>query len=187
MENNIMIDIETLSTANNASILTIGAVKFSRTNFKVTSKFYKRISHESNEYFNRHFDENTVNWWNSQDEEARKEIFDKKDRINLSLALQELSIFIGNSRAKIWANGICFDITILESAYEACDLNVPWRYWNIMDVRTVYEIGNLNLNNFKRENNLLGQHHNALADCECQLKAMEQAFDNLYDRCFVVE
>ena len=186
MENNIMIDIETLSTANNASILTIGAVKFSRTNFKVTSKFYKRITHQSNVYYDRHFDETTVSWWNTQDKEAKKEIFDSKDRINLNAALQELSIFCRGARA-IWANGICFDINILESAYEACELAVPWKFFNIRDVRTIYAIGNLNLNNFKRENNLLGQHHNALNDCETQLAAMEQAMDNIYDRCFVVE
>jgi len=184
---NIMIDLETLSTANNASILTIGAIKFNRNDFKITKKFYKRITKESNKYYDRHFDETTVNWWNSQDKEAKKEIFDSKDRINLNAALQELSIFIGNSRAKIWANGVCFDINILESAYEACGLDAPWKFWCVRDVRTIYDIGNLNLNEFKRKNNLLGQHHNALADCETQLAAMEQAMDNIYDRCFVVE
>jgi len=182
----IMLDIETLSTQSNASILTIGAIKFNRTNFKITSKFYKRISHESNEYYNRDIDENTITWWNTQDEEAKKEIFEYKDRVNLNLALQELSIFCRGAR-KIWANGVCFDITILESAYNACGLETPWKYWNIMDVRTVYEIGNLNLNNFKRQNNMLNNLHNALVDCECQLAAMEQAMDNIYDRCFVVE
>jgi len=186
-EINIMIDLETLSTKNNASILTIGAIKFNRTNFKVTKKFYKRISHESNEYYNRDFNDQTISWWNTQDEEAKKEIFENKDRINLNLALQELSIFIGNSRAKIWANGAAFDIPILESAYEACNLDCPWKFWNIRDVRTIYDLGNLNLNNFKRQNNMLNNCHNALADCETQLAAMEKAMDNIYDRCFVVQ
>ena len=187
MENNIMLDIETLSTANNASILTIGAIKFSRDSFRVTKKFYKRITHDSNEYYERDFNQDTVNWWNTQDKEAKKEIFENKDRIDLNLALQELSIFIGNSRAKIWANGAAFDIPILESAYEACDLDVVWKFWNVRDVRTIYDIGDVNLNNFKRENNLLGNHHNALDDCVSQLAAMEKAMDNIYDRCFVVE
>ena len=181
----IMIDIETLSTDNNASILTIGAVKFFRTNFKITSKFYKRITQESNKYYDRHFNENTINWWNTQDEQAKKEIFENKDRINLSTALQELSIFCRGARA-IWANGICFDINILESAYEACNLDVPWKFWNIRDVRTIYDIADVNLNNFKRQNNLLDNHHNALDDCETQLLCFKQAMDNLYDRSFII-
>jgi len=184
---NIMIDLETLSTANNASILTIGAIKFNRNDFKITKKFYKRITKESNKQFNRDFNQDTIDWWNTQSEQAKSEIFENKDRINLNLGLQELSIFIGNSRAKIWANGVAFDINILESAYEACGLEVPWKFFNVRDVRTIYDLGDLNLNNFKRQNNLLNNCHNALADCETQLAAMEQAMDNIYDRCFVVE
>jgi hypothetical protein len=182
----VMLDIETLSTKTNASILTIGAVKFNRHDFKVKEKFYKRITKESNEHFNRDFNQDTIDWWITQSEQAKKEIFENKDRINLSSALQELSIFCRGA-SKIWANGICFDIIILQSAYEACDLDVPWKFWNILDVRTIYDISNVNLTIFKRQNKLDKQHHNALADCETQLLCMKQAFENLYDRCFVVE
>ena len=182
----VMLDIESLSTKTNASIMTIGAIKFNRHDFKVKEKFYKRITKESNEHFNRHFDENTISWWHSQSEEAKKEIFENKDRINLSSALQELSIFCRGA-SKIWANGICFDINILESAYEACDLDVPWRFFNVRDVRTVYDLGRMNLTVFKRQNKLDKQHHNALHDCITQLLCFEQAMENIYDRCFVVQ
>jgi DNA polymerase III epsilon subunit-like protein len=182
----IMIDLETLSTANNASILTIGAIRFDRNSFKITKKFYKRITQESNEYYNRDFNQDTIDWWTTQSDQAKSEIFEYKNRINLNLGLQELSIFCRGAK-KIWANGAAFDIPILESAYEACGLEVPWKFFNVRDVRTIYDLGDLNLNNFKRQNNLLGQHHNALADCETQLAAMEQAMENIYDRCFVVQ
>lgn len=182
----IMLDIETLSTKTNASILTIGAIKFNRNNFQIQSKFYKRLTEKSNKYYNRHFHQKTIEWWNSQTKICKKEIFENKDRINLNLALQELAIFCRGARA-VWANGCCFDITILESAYEACDLEIPWNFWEIRDVRTIYDIGNVNLNNFKKQNKLDGQHHNALADCETQLLCMEKAFENMYDRCFVLE
>ena len=182
----VMLDIESLSTKTNASILTIGAIRFNRHDFKVKEKFYKRITKESNEHFNRHFDENTISWWHSQSEEAKKEIFENKDRINLSSALQELSIFCRGSKC-VWANGVAFDIPILESAYEACDLDTPWRFWIIRDVRTVYDLGRMNLTVFKRQNNLLNNCHNALADCETQLLCFEQAMNNIYDRCFVVQ
>ena len=186
MTNNIMIDIETLSTKTNASILTIGAIRFDRNSFKVKDQFYKRITKESNEHFNRHFDDQTMSWWTKQSDQAQKEIFENKNRINLSTALQELSIFCRGA-SKIWANGVCFDIIILQSAYEACDLDTPWRFWIIRDVRTVYDLGRMNLTVFKRQNNLLNNCHNALADCETQLLCFEQAMNNIYDRCFVVQ
>jgi len=186
MSNEIMLDLETLSTKNNASILTIGAIRFDRNSFKIKEQFYKRITKESNEHFNRHFDDQTMSWWTKQSEQAKKEIFENKNRINLSTALQELSIFCRGA-SKIWANGVAFDIPILESAYEACDLDTPWRFWNVRDVRTIYDLGDITLNNFKRQNELDSDHHNALADCMTQLLCFEQAMNNIYDRCFVIE
>ena len=100
--------------------------------------------------------------------------------------MQELSIFCRGA-SKIWANGICFDINILESAYEACNLDVPWKFWIVRDTRTIYDLGNINLNSFKRQNELDTDHHNALADCITQLLCFEQAMENIYDRCFVVQ
>ena len=182
----IMIDIESLSTQPNASIMTIGAIKFNRHDFKVKEKFYKRISRKSNEQFNRDFDEATINWWHSQSEQAKKEIFENKDRINLSTALQELSIFCRGSKC-VWANGVAFDIPILESAYRDCNLDCPWKFWVVRDVRTIYDIGNMNLTVFKRLNKLDKHHHNALHDCITQLLCFEQAMNNIYDRCFVVQ
>jgi len=182
----VMLDIESLSTKTNASIMTIGAVKFDRNSFKVKEKFYKRISRKSNEQFNRDFDEATINWWHSQSEQAKKEIFENKDRINLSTALQELSIFCRGSKC-VWANGVAFDIPILESAYRDCNLDCPWKFWVVRDVRTIYDIGNMNLTVFKRLNKLDKHHHNALHDCITQLLCFEQAMNNIYDRCFVVQ
>jgi len=186
MSNEIMLDLETLSTKNNASILTIGAIRFDRNSFKVKDQFYKRITKESNEHFNRDFNQDTINWWTKQSDQAQKEIFENKDRINLSTALQELSIFCRGAKA-IWANGVAFDIPILESAYEACNLDVPWKFWIVRDTRTIYDLGNINLNSFKRQNELDTDHHNALADCITQLLCFEQAMENIYDRCFVVQ
>jgi len=100
--------------------------------------------------------------------------------------LQELSIFCRGA-SKIWANGVAFDIPILESAYEACDLDTPWKFWTVRDTRTIYDLGDITLNNFKRQNELDSDHHNALADCITQLLCFEQAMNNIYDRCFVIE
>jgi len=175
MSNEIMLDLETLSTKNNASILTIGAIRFDRNSFKVKDQFYKRITKESNEHFNRDFNQDTINWWTKQSDQAQKEIFENKDRINLSTALQELSIFCRGAKA-IWANGVAFDIPILESAYEACNLDVPWKFWIVRDTRTIYDLGNINLNSFKRQNELDTDHHNALADCYFQAKSVQKAY-----------
>jgi len=64
MQNEVMIDIETLSIKNNALILTIGAIKFSREKdiepLESTINFYKRINIKSCKKLNMDIDNDTV-------------------------------------------------------------------------------------------------------------------------------
>ena len=67
----VMIDIETLSTKNNAAILSIGAVKF---NIKsgVIDTYYQNIDASTAKKFNRDIDKSTLEWWSKQNPEALK-------------------------------------------------------------------------------------------------------------------
>lgn len=174
----VMIDIETLSTKNNASILTIGAIKFSRNNnlpdIENCSKFYRRISKDSCDIIGLHTDPNTIDWWNSQSEEAKHEIFTHENRISLKQALEEFSEWFSNSKC-IWSNGSVFDITIMTNAYELCNIEPPWKFWNIRDVRTICDIGKVNLKNIPNHN-----HHNAISDCYIQIIGIKKALSNIH-------
>jgi hypothetical protein len=172
----IILDIETLSTSINALILTIGAIKFKRTEklkeLKDMETLYIRIDIKSCQKLQMDVDTNTEIWWNNQSEEARFEALKNPDRVPLKDGLIQLSNFVKNSRC-IWANSPSFDCIILENAYNLCNLKVPWDFWNLRDCRTLYDIGKVNLNKISEVE------HNALSDCYRQLKGVYISFENL--------
>lgn len=164
-----MIDIETLSVLPTASILTIGAIKFNRRG-KLPSldnmdTFYKRISLESCKRAKLHISEETIRWWKSQNEESKKEIFSPNDRYDLKQTLIELKNWIPKN-AYVWAQGPVFDITILENAYKQCNVEIPWKFYNVRDVRTVLDICDI-----CKETQVS---HNALDDCFQQIKLLRK-------------
>ena len=174
----VMIDIETLSTRQNALILTIAAIKFKRDTIanpiSGMDTFYIRINKESCEKINMHIDQTTVEWWNKQSKSAIYEAFENTDRVNIKEGLMELSKFIKNSNC-IWANSPNFDCAILESAYAACKLEVPWKFWILRDCRTIYDIGKVRLIDFTNEN----EGHNSLYDSYNQIRCLKAACKNL--------
>ena len=171
----IMLDLETLSTKPNALILTIGAIKFNRNDktkdINKLETFYVRITKDSCKKLDMDIDENTVKWWNQQTNEAKYEVFDNKDRIDIKDALIKLSLFL-KSHSYIWANSPSFDCVILENAFNQCNLEIPWKFWNIRDCRTIYDIGNINLKRISKDT----ISHNALNDCYNQIIGIQKFF-----------
>ena len=85
----IMIDIETLSTQPNATILSISAVAFNpfeiTTDFSNNPKFDVLVDLESQS--NREISNDTIEWWSKQPEITRAKIFNENGRIPLHDAL----------------------------------------------------------------------------------------------------
>lgn len=173
----IMIDIETLSTRNDAVILTIGAVKFNvNKELDKTKQLYMRINLQSCKDLKMHTDRSTVKWWQEQSKEARYEVFEHPDRIDIKDALVKLAEFVKDGKY-IWANSPNFDCVILENAFNKCKLEVPWKFWNLRDCRTVYGLARLNLNTFRKNVTMtVKTDHNALDDCIIQILAMKESF-----------
>ena len=173
-----MIDIETLSIKPNATILTIGAIKFNKSiqerPLKDMETFYIRINKNSCEKLKMDVDPKTIEWWKTQNDKTYYEAFENTDRIDIKEGLVQLSNFLKGHK-NIWANSPNFDIVILENAYNCCKLDIPWNFWNLRDTRTVYDLASVRLNDFFNKD----EHHNALNDCHSQIKALKQSFKNL--------
>jgi len=92
-----------------------------------------------------------------QSEEARKEILADGEPLNKVLA--DFATFIPID-AKVWGNGSNFDIGKLETAY-GFD-HIPWKFWNIRDVRTICELSKGLVS--KNDIEFIGEKHNALDD-----------------------
>jgi hypothetical protein len=172
----VMIDLETLSTKNNAIILTIGAVKFNiNKELDKTKQLYMRINLQSCKNLKMHTDRSTVKWWKEQSKEAQYEVFDHPDRIDIKDALAALTDFIKDART-VWANSPNFDCVILENAFNKCKMTVPWKFWNLRDSRTVYALARLNLTTFRKNIEDEKSAHNALNDCIIQILALKESY-----------
>jgi len=165
----LMIDIETIDVLPTSAILTIGAQGFNPFSDKFTDvTFYKRLTLESQA--DRTIDDGTVAWWGNQSADAQEEaLSDGDDRVDIKPALQELSK-IAWKHKRIWANGITFDMVILENAMRQYGVNCPWKFWQVLDARTIYKLTNAKP---------LGNNHNALADCVNQIDTLQQSIQQL--------
>jgi len=85
-----MIDLETLSTKPNATILTIGGVKFDAyTRVEPSQGLYHRIDVDSQVAMGRDVMDETVEWWGKQAEDVREEALGDDDRIDLKYFVKQ--------------------------------------------------------------------------------------------------
>ena len=164
-----MVDIETLGTTPDSTILTIAAQAFNpfATGY-YDQHFYARIDTESQP--NRTIDDGTVSWWANQPAEAQSEAFGEDNRIPLPQALDELGKLIWHSKM-IWINGVGFDTTILEHAYRENKIKHPWSYYNVRDCRTVFGLW--------PELPKPPTSHHSLEDCRRQIDMLQSTLKHL--------
>lgn len=159
----IMVDLETLSTQCNATILAIGAVKFSVTK-GCYDRFYQVVKTPA-EVEGFHVSSDTLNWWSQQSEAARA-VFADFSAIDIDAALSDFyrwCVLDTNIKdIRLWGNGAAFDNAILATAYELCDMEPPWDFWNDRCYRT------MKAQHRDVPLERLGTLHNALDDAKSQ-------------------
>lgn len=162
----IMIDLETMSTESNASIIAVGAVEFTNTVVLKETGFYANIDLDSCMRRGLHVSANTIYWWLSQTEAAKVALM--KDKRSLPDALKELAEWFESIEKiqGVWGNGSDFDCTILGNAYKACGLQVPWKYYMNRCFRTLKKM------NKPIDVSTIGVEHNALDDAIWQATYM---------------
>lgn len=145
----ISLDIETMSTAPNAAIASIGACRFDLHGDGIgdwiNDTFHVHVSLPNCQRYGTAFDASTVLWWLAQGDEARQAmIAGQQDAAPLVTALEALADFIGATQTTsdedtqaIWANGASFDLPILANAYRCVGMPLPWKYWQERDLRTL--------------------------------------------------
>jgi hypothetical protein len=177
MNNEIMIDIETLGVRPGAVILTIGAIKFDRVGtikqIEQMDTFYRRIQITSCEEVGLTTEQDTINWWHKQDKQVFYETIENPDRVPIKQALIDFSEWFGDSKI-VWANSPNFDCVMVEDAMNRCGLQVPWKFWNLRDCRTIFDIGGVRLKDFNNK-----QCHNAIQDCYVQISALKHSLSIL--------
>jgi DNA polymerase III epsilon subunit-like protein len=163
----VMIDIETLGTTPGSAILSIGAVVFGPDGLGDT--FYAPILLQSCTAVDLTIDPNTIAWWMQQSDEARAAAF-RTDADPIADVLEQFTCWYGLVGAeRPWCHGATFDVPLLDAAYKACGMKAPWRFYDVRDTRTLYDLAGVKVNRST------GTHHNALDDATAQAEAAARA------------
>lgn len=171
----IMLDLETWGTTPGCAIRSIGAVAFDlESGIILDNTFYKNIDDASCEAAGLTRSGDTELFWAKQPQATQDILL--KDPEMLATALSEFySWFKHVGGAQLWSQGANFDIPILEAAFAATGVSMPWKFWNARDTRTVYDIADLAYHDEARA----GVEHYALDDCLHQIKLLRMAVERL--------
>jgi oligoribonuclease (3'-5' exoribonuclease) len=171
MFDNVMIDLETLSEAPNAAIVSIGAVVFNMHDTE-TENFYINIDPRDSKQYEMDISQSTIDWWRKQNPEATRAWI--KNGVPVLEAAESFVHFLQKYTVKkdvtIWANGIDFDLPIIKNLLRVTKNELQWYYWNQMDCRTIFKLANFDTKTAKR----VGKYHNALDDCHNQLRWLKE-------------
>ena len=151
MKAHVMIDLENLGLRQTTVFLSCGLVSFEPTTGEVDVDnaicLYPSVKEQHDR--GRTHEKSTMDWWENQTAEARKETFVSLDE---QLPLDEFcgtlrhwlnTNTLAHKSRLVWSNGAGFDIPIIENLFESMELGVPWTFWNIRDTRTAWAMANV--------------------------------------------
>ena len=138
MTKHIMIDLETMDTLPTTVVLSCGAVFFDpeAETIDKTHTFLAYPNLQEQLDNGRTISADTLLWWMKQSSEARGDWI-KARQVKLDTFRENFRTWCGD-RMRVWSNGSCFDVAIMENLLE--HTRIPWRYWDIRDTRTLWDI-----------------------------------------------
>jgi len=174
MTTHATIDIETLGTSPDTVVLTIGGIKFDpMEDDGLHSQFYYRLNADEQIEMGRTVDEKTLEWWEKQPEEIRKEALETTGRVSTEQSLKALNKWLVGVD-KIWCQGPVFDIGILQNLYKQIGLHHNWPFYIIRDSRTLFSLMDKDP---RKEIDFAA--HNALADAIVQSLCIQKVYKKL--------
>ncbi|KAF4624309.1 hypothetical protein G7Y89_g13864 [Cudoniella acicularis] len=196
---NIMLDLEIAGVdSDNPVIIALAAVYFDPDTGKELAHILTPVSYDSCLKLGLVTDEKTLTWLDETIPETLNT--SKSSTVSLEKALFKFSNFVRTSCRKtieelrkdgrenlerysqpmIWGNGAIADNVWIRSAYRACGMERPWKFWNDMCVRTVVkQCAALTGRDYSREIKFQGEKHNPLDDCRHQVRYLVLAMDTL--------
>ena len=178
----LMLDLETASTRPDAAILSIAIVPFEPlgegrsadycycANIDLTSCFLE----------GDHIDADTQSWWQRQSPAARIALLDASKctiRRAITEAYNHLAGLAETRELVMYSRGIDFDFPILEHAIRKYvePSEMPYKYWNKRDVRTILALAGVSKDDVPR----VGDAHSAISDCLTQIAQVQYAMRKL--------
>ena len=131
-----MVDIETLDNTPTSAIISVSAVEFDPMDEGYVHTYHANIDWDSALEYGT-YSEETIEFWEKQPAETRESLFDPEP-IHIRDALQGLADFVKKINTRwIWACSPRFDMVILQHSMQQLGIQLPTKYWDEMDVRTL--------------------------------------------------
>lgn len=184
-QSHVMIDLETLGTAQDTIVPIIGACIFSPTTGEITDTFYAHLNQKDQQTLGRTTTPATIEWWKQQSDAAKKELL--KPGRPFKDVMEEFADFLPK-KCVVWGNGATFDISILENCFRMLGMNIPWAFWDVRDVRTVVDLAGKLPKEYrveKGEFKFEGVAHNAADDARHQATYVSAMWQALIKPSFV--
>ncbi len=185
----MMIDLETLDTKNSAVVLSIGAVvwevvgtekindpdKNSSVVF-IVDRFYRALEIDEQVNKGRTVSLDTIRFWMDAHPAAREEAFDWRGRVLPAMALAQFYTFKNKHPgiSSFWAKPSTFDFPIWEDLADDFGAEVPWRYNQKYDVRTVVREASYSAKDHDYSK-IVGVPHTPIYDCEAAIDLLYAA------------
>lgn len=166
MTTHIMIDTETLGTRPGALILSVALVRFSD-----EAAVQVNLSIPEQQALGMEVDPATSEWWSQQPAEAWAAA--TCNPLPLATALPYISQWLtwaAPDDLLLWAHGASFDGPLLEELYRRAGVHCPWRFWQLRDTRTLYDLAGVDVKQFA-----VPPPHVALNDAIAQTRAANAA------------
>jgi hypothetical protein len=173
-----MLDCETWGTVPGCAVRSIGAVAFTLSGPEPSPEktFYANIDTHSCLYARLHIERGTAEWWQcqSQSQKARDDL--KQGAKPLAEVANDFAQWCRAlppvNDLKVWSQGANFDPNIWEAAARAVNAPIPWKYYNVRDTRTLYDLAQFDTLSIPRR----GTYHNALDDARHQAACCRAAY-----------
>ena len=175
---NIMVDLETASTKENAAILSWAMMPFHTDGdkFKDMDGFYRVVSLTSCFLTGMSIEDSTQQWWVKQDLKSKDTLLHSEGKNIQDVTLEAFS-YLENLSQKyelyLLSRGIDFDITKIEWCFNTfVERPLPYKYSHKMDVRTVLKFMGIDQSKFEFK----GIKHNSMDDCRHDIKMIQTAY-----------
>ena len=137
----VFLDLETLSRAPHAVIAEIGVVVVDATEKTVLYSASIKPCMLTQMLDGRHVCHETLNWHREQGTLPDPAEYggDMAECMDIACDMVE-QVFVRHSPRRVWIQGPDFDLPILKTLFGAQGRELPWKYWQTRDARTVWEL-----------------------------------------------
>lgn len=136
----VVLDLETVSTEKEALILSIGYAIVKDGEIVNMGEIRPRMEQQPN----RHVSFDTIRWWLDGTKADAQRHLSSIEEYDVDVALEVFRAAVechGDwSKVRVWGNSPNFDCDILAGLYRAMGKEVPWKFYNERDMRTLRDM-----------------------------------------------